>query len=54
MFTWEDDQWPFNKNNERATELLALVHTDVCGPFRTSAHGGFSYFITFTDDFSRY
>ena len=45
---------PFNKSNERATELLALVHTDVCGPFGTSARGGYSYFITFTDDFSRY
>ena len=45
---------PFNKINERATELLALVHTDVCGPFRTSARGGYLYFITFTDDFSRY
>lgn len=45
---------PFNKYNERATELLALVHTDVCGPFGTSARGGYSYFITFTDDYSRY
>jgi transposase InsO family protein len=45
---------PFNKYNERATELLALVHTDVCGPFGTSARGQYSYFITFTDDFSRY
>ena len=40
---------PFNKSNERATELLALVHTDVCGPFGTSARGGYSYFITFTE-----
>jgi GAG-pre-integrase domain len=44
----------FNKVNERAIELLALVHTDVCGPIGTSARGGYSYFITFTDDFSRY
>ena len=45
---------PFYKSNERATELLALIHTDVCGPFKTSARGGYLYFITFTDDFSRY
>ena len=45
---------PFNKTMERTTELLALVHTDVCGPFGTNARGGYSYFITFTDDFSRY
>ena len=30
------------------------MHTVVCGPFGTSAIGGYSYFITFTDDFSRY
>ncbi|KAG8492837.1 hypothetical protein CXB51_010063 [Gossypium anomalum] len=27
---------------------------DVCGPINTQARGGFHYFITFTDDFSRY
>nr|GFB87194.1 hypothetical protein [Tanacetum cinerariifolium] len=25
---------PFNKNIERATDLLGLIHTDVCGPLR--------------------
>ncbi|KAL0288391.1 UNVERIFIED_CONTAM: hypothetical protein Sradi_7098500 [Sesamum radiatum] len=34
--------------------LLDLVHTDVCGPLSTPARGGFSYFITFTDDHSWY
>ncbi|KAJ9545830.1 hypothetical protein OSB04_025537 [Centaurea solstitialis] len=45
---------PFNKDNERATDLLEIVHTDVCGPFSHEARGGYRYFITFTDDFSRY
>ena len=45
---------PFNKQSERASDLLGLIHTDVCGPLSTSARGGYSYFITFTDDFSRY
>lgn len=45
---------PFSKVGERANELLGLIHTDVCGPMSTNARGGFSYFITFTDDFSRY
>ncbi|KAL0287935.1 UNVERIFIED_CONTAM: Retrovirus-related Pol polyprotein from transposon TNT 1-94 [Sesamum calycinum] len=27
---------------------------DICGPLNTQAKGGFSYFITFTDDHSRY
>ncbi|KAL2228541.1 UNVERIFIED_CONTAM: hypothetical protein Sindi_1833800, partial [Sesamum indicum] len=26
----------------------------VCGPLNTPAKGGYSYFITFTDDHSRY
>jgi hypothetical protein len=39
---------------ERASNLLELVHTDVCAPMSIIARGGFQYFITFTDDFSRY
>ena len=39
---------------ERSTGLLALVHTDVCGPFDVPTRGNFVYFITFTDDLSRY
>ena len=45
---------PFTGQGERATERLELIHSDVCGPMRTMARGGFYYFITFTDDFSRY
>ena len=45
---------PFTRKGERATELLSLVHTDVCGPMSISARGGYFYFITFTDDLSRY
>ncbi|KAJ9539041.1 hypothetical protein OSB04_031774 [Centaurea solstitialis] len=45
---------PFNNDNERANELLRIVHTDVCGPFSHEAREGYRYFISFTDDFSRY
>ena len=45
---------PFNKKGERASDLLGLIHTDVCGPFSTLARGGYIYFVTFTDDFSKY
>ena len=41
---------PFAGQEVRVTELLGLVHTDVCGPMSTSTMNGFSYFITFTDD----
>ncbi|GJU33807.1 retrotransposon protein, putative, ty1-copia subclass [Tanacetum coccineum] len=39
---------------ERATDLLGIIHTDVCGPLRHVSRQGASYFITFMDDYSRY
>ncbi|KAL8115937.1 hypothetical protein AgCh_022435 [Apium graveolens] len=45
---------PFSGHGERAADLIGLVHTDVCGPMSTQAMGGFSYFITFIDDRSRF
>ena len=39
---------PFTGFPERASDLLELIHTDVCGPMRSTARGGFQYFITFT------
>ncbi|GKD95086.1 retrotransposon protein, putative, ty1-copia subclass [Tanacetum coccineum] len=45
---------PFSHHAERAKDLLGIIHTDVCGPFRTVSREGASYVITFTDDFSHY
>ena len=45
---------PFVGHEERANELLALVHSDVCGPMTTQARGGYFFFITFIDDLSRF
>ncbi|KAL4282170.1 hypothetical protein GQ457_03G015050 [Hibiscus cannabinus] len=45
---------PFSGKGERASDLLGLIHSDVCGPMNTQTRGGYQYFITFTDDFSRY
>ncbi|GKD75293.1 retrotransposon protein, putative, ty1-copia subclass, partial [Tanacetum coccineum] len=45
---------PYTHQVERAKDLLGLIHTDVCGPFKTTSRQGASYFVTFTDDFSRY
>ncbi|GJV03203.1 retrotransposon protein, putative, ty1-copia subclass [Tanacetum coccineum] len=44
----------FQHQVERAKDLLGLIHTDVCGPFRIVSREGASYFITFTNDFNRY
>ena len=37
----------------RATEVLGVVHSDVCGPLGVSSMGGNKYFVTFIDEFSR-
>jgi transposase InsO family protein len=37
----------------RATKPLEIVHSDVCGPMRTTSLGGARYFVTYIDDFSR-
>ncbi|KAJ9553605.1 LOW QUALITY PROTEIN: hypothetical protein OSB04_017650 [Centaurea solstitialis] len=45
---------PFTGTCERGKDLLDIIHTDVCGPFRSATRHGERYFVTFTDDFSRY
>ena len=45
---------PFSKMGERSNDLLELIHSDVCGPMSIEARGGYRYFVTFTDDYSRY
>jgi transposase InsO family protein len=45
---------PFpNDGATRATKVLEIVHSDVCGPMKTTSMGGARYFLTFIDDFSR-
>ena len=39
---------------EQATDLLEIIHTDVCGPMNIEARSMYHYFLTFTDDLSRY
>ena len=45
---------PFSGTMERATDLLEIIHTEVCGPMSVDARGRYRYFLTFTDDLSRY
>lgn len=47
-------QLPFPNKSERKSELLELIHTDICGPMRVDSYGGAKYFITFIDDHSRW
>ena len=45
---------PFVGQGEKITEVLALVHTNVCSRFDMPAKGGYIYFITFIDDYLWY
>ncbi|GJV06432.1 retrotransposon protein, putative, ty1-copia subclass [Tanacetum coccineum] len=54
LYVWNIARKPYTHQVERAQDLLELKHTDVCGPFKTVSRQGASYFVTFTDDFSRY
>ncbi|GJT05617.1 retrotransposon protein, putative, ty1-copia subclass [Tanacetum coccineum] len=41
----------FTHASERADDLLGIIHSDVCGPFRTTSRECANYYVTFTDNF---
>ena len=45
---------PFNTKVNRAIKCLKLIYSYVCGPFNIQARGGYEYFLTFANDYSRY
>ena len=45
---------PFSGTMKRASNLLEIIHADVCDPMRIKACGGYRYFLIFTHDLSRY
>ena len=44
----------FIGQGERITEILVLVHIDMCGPFDVAVREDYHNFITFTDDYLWY
>ena len=38
------------KRREKPTQLLVIVHSDICGPMQTPGLNGERYLITFTDE----
>lgn len=44
---------PFSKSGSRASDLLEVVHSDICGPMEEESLGGSRYYLSFTDDKSR-
>ena len=45
---------PFFRTMERDTDLLEIIHIDVCRPMSIKARVGYHYFLTFTDNLRRY
>lgn len=43
----------FPSSDSRATSILELVHSDICGPMSSQSLRGYEYFLIFIDDFSR-
>ena len=44
----------FSRTMEQASNLLEIIHTNVCDPMSVEARGGYRYFLTFRDDLGRY
>ena len=45
---------PFSAKDNKFKDVLELINTNVCGLLNIRVRRGFEYFITFTDDYSRY
>ena len=56
MCVWKScTNCPFpNSGAKRADEPLGLAHNDSCGKITPKSAGGAEYFLTFTDDKTRY
>lgn len=44
---------PFKSTGQRSSNLLDIVHTDICGTMENVSIGGSRYFLLFVDDHSR-
>ena len=44
---------PFPHSEHKSKEPLDLVHSDVCRPMSVHSFIGYSYYVTFIDDYSR-
>ena len=44
---------PFNNNKSRAKGILEKIHTDVCGPFKTTGFNMANSFVSVIDDYRK-
>ena len=45
---------PFTTKGLRVEQPIELMHSDVYGSFSIQARGGYEYYVTFIDDYSKY
>ena len=45
---------PFSQSTYKSTRPLALIHSDVWGLAPITSHFGYSYYVIFVDDYSKY
>ena len=43
----------FRRKNYTSSEILELVHIDLCGPINPQSYCGARYYILFVEDYSR-
>ena len=43
----------FPTSENKAKEILEIIHSDVCGPMSSGSLSGYVYYVSFIDDFSR-
>ena len=44
---------PFPQSEHKSNKPLDLMHSYVCGPMNFHSFSGYSYYVTFIDDYSR-
>eukprot|EP00253_Pinus_taeda_P012928 PITA_12928 len=44
---------PFPSSQSKTSDILQLIHSDISGMMSVNSLGGYSYYLTFTDDYSR-
>ena len=52
--TSKSHKLPFTISVHKSSKPLELIHSDVWGPAPILSHFGFSYYVVFIDDFSKY
>lgn len=45
---------PFPKHEPKDTNVLEVIHSDLCGPMRIESNGKARYIVTFVDDYTRW